>query len=227
VKTTVGRIGTVLVVDDDALFCKSLKRALMSDNRRALTATRPAEAQEIIGCEHIDLVLIDLVLRGSSGIDLLLDITRDHPAVVVIMMSGLFSKQSVMRAFRAGAYDCVDKPFDVRALLHAVEHGVRVVERDLDEIPTPDEAERDYYNGLIDVCGGNVTQAAEHVGLHRTTLQRIRRRLKSDAQGERPGRSASTAGGDVPTISVEKDVSVSHAAASAVTLARPRRRDGS
>jgi DNA-binding NtrC family response regulator len=185
VTTTVRNVGTVLVVDDDELFRKSAKRALTTQNRCALTAANPREALEIVEREQVDLVVIDVVLRGSSGIDLLVDLKRGHSDLLAVVMSGLFSTHSLKRAFRAGAYDCVDKPLVWRELLHAVEHGLPMIERPLDgldDIPTPEDNEHNYYNHLVEVYGGNVTKAAEHAGIHRTSLQRIRRRFKRGAK---------------------------------------------
>lgn len=85
--TTERRVGTVLVVDDSELFRKSAKRALISNDRCALTAAGPVEAKELLDREHVDLVVIDVVLGSSSGIDLLQEIKRAHPTLRAVMMS--------------------------------------------------------------------------------------------------------------------------------------------
>ena len=119
--------------------------------------------------------MIDLVLRGASGIDLLVELKQQHPELAAVMMSGLFYTGSMRRAYRAGALDCFEKPFRWTNLLDSLEHGA-AIESGRDgrvEVPTFEQLKIDYYRRVIEACDGNLTQAAKFAGLHRTTLQRI------------------------------------------------------
>lgn len=167
-------VRSVLVVDDDALFRRAVGRTL-ARSRAVFLAGTMREALTLAGREQLDLAVIDLVLRGESGVQLLEALASEQPTTIAVIVSGLLSAEATRRAFRAGAYDCFEKPIDWPTLFRSVEHGDALVHPP-DEIPTIRQLERDLYRRLVEAHGGNITKTAARCGIDRRTLQRNLRR---------------------------------------------------
>jgi len=129
---------TVLVVDDEPRIRRLVEMALGDRGYRVLTAPSAEEAGELLGREAVDVVVTDLQLPGRSGLDLLADTRRRHPAVPVILITAFGTVESAVEAIKSGAFDYVLKPFRMEEL-------ESLVERALDARPdaAPGEAGRD------------------------------------------------------------------------------------
>ncbi len=115
----------VLVVDDDRSLCEFVSDALTTSELEVRWATTAAEAGELLDENSFDLVLVDVVLQESSGLDLCRRIARGHPDVPVIVMTAYGSMDTAVGAIRAGAYDFVSKPFSMEALGLTVARALR------------------------------------------------------------------------------------------------------
>jgi len=114
----------LLVVDDDEANCDVLNRQL-SRNGHAVTCVSGGEAAlAALRAEKFDLVLLDVIMAGINGFDVLQDIKAD-PAlstIPVVMMSVLDELESAAHCIQVGAEDYLLKPFDpvlLRARLHS------------------------------------------------------------------------------------------------------------
>jgi DNA-binding NtrC family response regulator len=127
------RAGFVLVVDDEPLLLRALARILGPDGHRIVLAETPAEAQEALGDPSLDVVLLDLRLRGANGLDLLDWLKRERPEVEVVVMTGHATIESAVGCMRQGAFDYLAKPFDdvhrVRTTVHQAIERRRLVAR--------------------------------------------------------------------------------------------------
>ena len=104
--------GLVLLVDDEPLLLRSLRRILEHDGRSVLIAESPEAAEASLADPDLDVVLLDLFLGGTDGFELLERLKRDRPEVEVIVMTGHASIESAVRCMRRGAFDYLAKPFD-------------------------------------------------------------------------------------------------------------------
>jgi len=119
-----GFAGRILVVDDDAANRDVLSRRLEREGHRVTAAEDGAAALEMAGREAFDLVLLDMIMPGISGFEVLSRLkaderTRDIP---VIMISALDEFDSTVRCIEAGAEDYLPKPFSpvlLRARINA------------------------------------------------------------------------------------------------------------
>jgi DNA-binding NtrC family response regulator len=114
--------GSLLVVDDDETNRDVLAHRLQ---RRGYTVTEAADggqALELIGRQRFDLVLLDVVMPGPSGLDVLQAIRRTHSLTTlpVIMATAKDQSADVVRALELGANDYVTKPYDFPVLLARV-----------------------------------------------------------------------------------------------------------
>ena len=104
--------GLILLLDDEPLLLRSLRRILGSTGHQVETAENPAEAERVLQDPALDVVLLDLVMGATSGLDVLDRIKREHPEVEVVVMTGHASVESAVGCMRRGAFDYLAKPFD-------------------------------------------------------------------------------------------------------------------
>ncbi|MEB2343639.1 MAG: sigma-54 dependent transcriptional regulator [Deltaproteobacteria bacterium] len=125
--------GFVLVVDDEPLLLRALARILGPDGHRIVLAETPGEAQEALGDPALDVVLLDLRLRGADGLDLLDRLKRERPELEVVVMTGHATIESAVGCMRQGAFDYLAKPFDdvhrVRTTVHQAIERRRLLAR--------------------------------------------------------------------------------------------------
>lgn len=102
----------ILVVDDESSITDALKIILDDRGYHVETAHSGAEARGILETSAFDLVLTDLRLRDSSGIDLLAGLKLERPETEVILMTGHGSLEVTIEAIKKGAYYYLEKPFE-------------------------------------------------------------------------------------------------------------------
>ena len=103
----------IFLLDDDDLVVTMLARALKGEGYEVLARTDPAGAVDEIRAFSADLVLLDLKLPGTSGIDLLAELSERGIGAQVVMLSSDGSAESAVRAMKMGAADYLTKPFDL------------------------------------------------------------------------------------------------------------------
>jgi two-component system response regulator HydG len=104
--------GLVLLVDDEPLLLRSLRRILESDGHRTVLAETAQAALPLLVEPELDVVLVDLFLGHSSGMELLERVKRERPELEVIVMTGHATIESAVGCIRRGAFDYLAKPFD-------------------------------------------------------------------------------------------------------------------
>jgi DNA-binding NtrC family response regulator len=121
-----GAPGTVMLVDDEPMLLRSLRRTLEGEGYLTLPAESADAALSWLAEHDPDVVLLDLGLGRDSGLALLERVKREWPEVEVIVITGNASIESAVGCIRGGAFDYLAKPFDdhrVRTTVRrAVEH---------------------------------------------------------------------------------------------------------
>ncbi|MGE4607514.1 MAG: sigma-54 dependent transcriptional regulator [Myxococcota bacterium] len=102
----------VLLVDDEPLLLNSLRRILAGSGHRVVIAESADAAEPYLADPNLDVVLLDLQLGQTNGLDLLERLERERPELVVIMMTGHGTIESAVGCIRRGAFDYLEKPFD-------------------------------------------------------------------------------------------------------------------
>jgi DNA-binding NtrC family response regulator len=110
----------VLVVEDETLIRWAVAEALTAAGHDVVEAADAATARRLIdeSADPLDAVLLDLRLPDSSDLSLLAAIRRAAPATAVVMMTAHGTREEAATAKALGAYDVLEKPFDV----HEIEH---------------------------------------------------------------------------------------------------------
>ncbi len=111
------KTATILIIDDEAEVLASLDELLRIEGYQTWTASTAAAGLEKLGKEPFDLVLLDISLPDSNGIDVLRTIKRDSPEMPVIMITAYDSSQIAFQASREGAESYITKPWDNDKLL--------------------------------------------------------------------------------------------------------------
>jgi signal transduction histidine kinase len=112
----------ILVVDDEEKIRKSLSGLLHDNGYDVMTAGSGSECLEILSSQHIDLVILDIVMPEMSGIDVLKKIKEKNKDTEVIMISGYADKEKAIAIFRLNAYDLIEKPFESKEMLNTISH---------------------------------------------------------------------------------------------------------
>jgi len=115
----------ILIVDDEALVCWSLSRALQEEGYEVSTAQSGEEALNIMTEWKFDLVVTDLRLPQLNGMDLLREIKRRFPQCKVLMISAFGTPKVRDEAMREGVLQFFDKPFDIKELRESVRSALR------------------------------------------------------------------------------------------------------
>lgn len=102
----------ILCVDDEPINLMIIEVNLMSEGYEVYKAANGTEALKIVKEIRPQLVLLDIMMPGISGIDTLKEIKKIDPDVPVIMVSGVTDEAMAKSALEYGAYDYVTKPID-------------------------------------------------------------------------------------------------------------------
>jgi DNA-binding NtrC family response regulator len=119
-----------MIVDDDLAFRIGTQALLEDHGYTVVHAENGDEAKVKLSERQCDCVLTDLVMPGTSGIDLLEHIRNRHPEVPVIMVTGFASIRTAVEAMRRGAHDYVTKPCENAELLIKIERALETRSKD-------------------------------------------------------------------------------------------------
>ncbi len=159
----------VLVVDDEA-HLRQLCTEVASQIGLKVTAVATAqEAIDTLENSAVDILLTDLKLRESNGLDLIRQIQDSFPHVAVVVVTGYGSIDSAVTATRLGAVDYITKPFRVEELRSRLEHVAQAVELRLENRLLREQLRtRPGFGGLIGLSPKmqNVYKMTEKVSQH-------------------------------------------------------------
>ncbi len=115
-----GETVTVLVVDDERSNVESLEKIFAREGMRVLSAHDAKHALEMVRLHRVHVVLTDLMMPGTTGLELLRAVKQLAPEVEVVLMTAYGSVEAAVSAMREGAYDFVEKPLKRHAIVKSV-----------------------------------------------------------------------------------------------------------
>jgi len=120
--STAGPRGSILLVDDEERIVKTLGRALRDEGHEVVAASNVADAERLLGERPFDVLVVDHRMPGRTGLDLVGDLAAlpepERPQIV--MMTAHATVENAIEAMKRGAYDFLQKPFEVEELLVVV-----------------------------------------------------------------------------------------------------------
>jgi two-component system response regulator AtoC len=114
---------SILVVDDEALTLRTIGRALQAEGYEVKVAMSGEEAAQTFAEEPTDLALLDVVLPGIDGIEVLRQIKKSNAGTVVLMMSAYHMVDRAVESMKLGAYDYLIKPFHITDLVNTIQRA--------------------------------------------------------------------------------------------------------
>jgi len=131
----------ILVVDDEESICKSVRKILSRKGYEVADALNVADAVKKMQNTPFDLVITDLMMPKTSGLELL-EIVRDHyPELDVVMITGYASIESAVKAVKLGAAGYLAKPFTPDELMTVTEKALQDRKKKQTEAPAKQKAE--------------------------------------------------------------------------------------
>ena len=116
--------GQLLIVDDDVASATLLCGSLQRRGYQVSSVTSALAALEWLSAHPCDVVLADLHMDGMSGAQLCAELRASHPYLLTIVITGDVSLGGAVSALRVGAYDYINKPIDIDALVLAIERAM-------------------------------------------------------------------------------------------------------
>jgi two-component system phosphate regulon sensor histidine kinase PhoR len=139
----------VLVVDDEERIQKACQRLLSAEGCEVDVAPNGISGLKMIEEKHYDIVLLDLMMPGMSGLDVLSDLKSRHPDTVVIIITGYATLEHSIETMKKGAFDFLSKPFAPQELRVIISKAIEFI-RNLQDITTEKSRMRVMINTLRD-----------------------------------------------------------------------------
>jgi DNA-binding NtrC family response regulator len=111
----------ILVVDDDKDMCQLISEILQEESCEVNISYNGEDALSKIKENSYDLVILDYKLFGISGLVVLEKARQVKPSIKVIMISAFGDDSTKAKARELGAFDFIDKPFDIKRFIQAVQ----------------------------------------------------------------------------------------------------------
>ncbi len=101
----------VLIVDDERIIRDGAERILTKEKWTVTTAENGEQGLELLGDNAFQILLLDLMMPGISGMEVLKKTRETHPDLLVIVITGYATVENAVEAMKSGAYDFIPKPF--------------------------------------------------------------------------------------------------------------------
>ena len=114
----------ILIADDEEIIVRSCRRILEDAGTTIDSASDGVEALRKIEDAPWDILVLDIMMPGLDGLEVLRNVKERHPEIDVIMITGLAQIPTAVKAMKLGAFDYLPKPFDPDDLKHVVERAL-------------------------------------------------------------------------------------------------------
>lgn len=165
------KYGTLLIVDDNPTILTALKYALQETFTTIITLSRPEEILRTMAQTVVDAVLLDMNFTlgantGQDGMLWLRAIKKHHPQTPVLLITAYADVGLAVKGLKNGAADFIVKPWDNDELTHRLKDALDKV----DQVMSLNQVESAHIQRALDHYHGNLTKAAELLGISRQTL---------------------------------------------------------
>ena len=170
---------SILLVDDDERLRSRVARAFDERGYETYQAGGYDEAVAIASAESPELAVVDLRMPGKSGLEVVRELHRIDPVTKIVVLTGYGSIATALEAVRLGATHYLTKPADIDEVIAGFQRGdappverPSIAEGEAPETPSLARVEWEHIQRVLTDCDGNITKAAERLGIHRRSLQR-------------------------------------------------------
>lgn len=170
----------VLVIDDEQRIRDACERMLTQEGFDVACAANGEDGLRRIHEAHYDIILLDLMMSGLSGFDVLARVKSLHPDTVIIVITGYATIEHSIEAMKKGAFDFLPKPFSPQGLRLVVGKAIEFI-RTLQDIATEKSRMRSLINLLAD--GVLTTDNQKTVALANPAFLKMLRSTRTNVQG--------------------------------------------
>lgn len=164
---------SLLLVDDDQTFCQVLSVALERRGFSVRTAHSVARGLRAAESDFPEYAVVDLKMPGPSGLELVKKLKQLDPHTKIVVLTGYASIATAVEAIKLGAIHYLAKPADADEIIAAFQRDGG--DSDVAVEPKPlslPRLEWEHIQKILTECGGNISETARRLGMHRRTLQR-------------------------------------------------------
>lgn len=147
----------ILVIDDERRIRDVASRMLSLDGFEVAVAATGEIGMKMIDEEHFDIILLDLMMPGISGLEVLPHLKTHHPCSVVVVITGYATLDHSIEAMKKGAFDFIPKPFSPQDLRLVIAKAIEFI-RNLQDIAN----EKSRLGVLINQLSGGVMATDVH-----------------------------------------------------------------
>jgi two-component system response regulator RegA len=163
---------SLLLVDDDQVFCSVLTRALEKRGFVVTVANNVEQALPLAKANPPEYAVVDLKMDGASGLVLTKLLHELDPATRIVMLTGYASIATAVEAIKLGATQYLAKPANADEIVAAFGHNASA-ELQLNIQPASvDRLEWEHIQRVLQEQQGNISATARLLNMHRRTLQR-------------------------------------------------------
>lgn len=156
-------MSNILIIEDDKGARLALSRAIEKWGYKVLQAGNGQEGLKKLKSKDVDLVLCDIQLPGINGIEVLERIQKEHPQVLVVMMTAFGSVEKAVKAVKLGAIDFLEKPLDLSILKKIIPASLQTKNIQEDRQKLLSEVKRtNFFEGMIG-CGEKMHEVFETI----------------------------------------------------------------
>jgi two-component system, response regulator RegA len=170
---------SLLLVDDDEVFRRRLARAFRDRGWEVREAADLTSALRAAEDDTPEYVVVDLRLPDGSGLEIVRRLRALDETTVIVVLTGYGSIATALDALRCGAVHYLTKPADVDDLIASFGRAPvtagelpETSPEPITETPSLARVEWEHINRVLTDSGGNISEAARRLGLHRRSLQR-------------------------------------------------------
>ncbi len=164
---------SIIVVDDDIVFCDALARSLIKRNYEVVVAYNLSELQAISNLSDIKFGIVDLRLGEDSGLKVIKYLLDAHPDMNILMLTAYASIATTVEAIKLGAKNYLTKPASIEEILEKLTVQAASLETPIEDSHlSVKRLEWEHLQKVLLEHNGNVSAAARALNMHRRTLQR-------------------------------------------------------
>lgn len=162
----------LLLVDDDATFCRVLAQALGKRGYCVSVAHSVEQAMPLAAANPPEYAVVDLKMNGASGLQLVKFLHELDPNTRIVMLTGYASIATAVEAIKLGATQYLAKPANAQQIVAAFAHSANE-QAAVREQPTEiGRLEWEHIQQVLRDHDGNISATARALNMHRRTLQR-------------------------------------------------------
>jgi two-component system response regulator RegA len=164
---------TLVIVEDDVTFARTLQRSFERRGYRVLLADGPAALEGLLVSERPNFAVVDLKLGNASGLPCVARLHAHDPAMLIVVLTGFASIATAVEAIKLGASHYLVKPSNTDDIEAAFARTEGDAEAPLTTRQTSIKTlEWERINETLAATGFNISETARRLGMHRRTLAR-------------------------------------------------------